>query len=367
MSESRTIVDVDVALYRVPLPDALGDARHGLHTHFELPVVRVTLADGSVGVGYTYTGGKGGRAICSVIAHELAPFLLGKNASGVEGLWEQMQWHVHYVGRGGITGFAISAVDIALWDLRARKADEPLWRLLGGTSNSTRAYAGAVDLNFPRDKLLRNVASYIEAGFDAVKIKLGQPTLREDLVRIEAVRRLIGPEVTFMVDANMGWTPDQAIRAARQMTPYDILWLEEPTLPEDYAAHARIAQEGGIAVAAGENLHTVTEFRDVLAIGHLDFPQPDASNVGGITGWLKVAQLAYAHNRPVCTHGMQELHVSLMAAMPHARFMEMHSFGIDRWTSRPLVVRDGCVTAPDTPGIGVAFDWDRLAAHRVAV
>jgi L-alanine-DL-glutamate epimerase-like enolase superfamily enzyme len=366
MSNTRKIIDIITEYYRIPLPEEMGDAKHGIHTHFELPVVKIVLEDGSEGVGYTYTGGLGGRSICAMIEYDLKPFLLGKDASCVEKLWEDMNWKVHYVGRGGISSFAISAIDIALWDLRAKKANEPLWKLLGGASNSTKCYAGAIDLNFPKDKLLSNIQRYLDQGFHAVKIKLGQETLQEDIERVAAVRDLIGPDVVFMVDANMKWTLETAIKAAKVLQQYDVLWLEEPTIPDDYDGYKRISAEGGLAIAAGENLHTIYEFQNMITRGNIDFPQPDASNIGGITGWLKVANLAFAHNLPVCTHGMQELHVSLMSAMPHASYLEVHSFPIDLYTTRPLVIQNGRAVAPNTPGTGVEFRWDILKEYKTS-
>jgi L-alanine-DL-glutamate epimerase-like enolase superfamily enzyme len=364
MSKVRKIMDIITEYYRIPLSVHMGDAKHGIHTHFELPIVRVIVEGGYEGVGYTYTGGVGGRAICNMIEHDLKPFLLGKDASCVEKLWEDMNWKVHYVGRGGIASFAISAIDIALWDLRAQKAEEPLWKLLGGSSNSTKAYAGAIDLNFTMEKLLENIQGYLNKGFHAVKIKLGQERLEQDMERVAAVRDLIGPDIAFMVDANMKWSVETAVKAAKQLKAFDVLWLEEPTIPEDYEGYHRISKEGGLAIAAGENLHTIYEFQNMIARGNIDFPQPDASNIGGITGWLKVANLAFAHNLPICTHGMQELHVSLMAAMPHASYLEVHSFPIDQYTTRPLVIKEGRAVAPDVPGTSVEFNRELLREYK---
>ncbi|MBY3619941.1 mandelate racemase/muconate lactonizing enzyme family protein [Acinetobacter sp. CUI P1] len=360
------IKEVITEYYRIPLPEIMEDAKHGLHTHFEVPIVKIRTDDGREGVGYTYTGGFGGKAICSLIANELTHILIGKDASCVESIWEKMNWGIHYVARGGLASFAIAACDIALWDLRAKKADEPLYKLLGGASNEVKCYGGAIDLNFPLEKLLLNNQKYLDMGLKAVKIKLGQKTLAEDVERVAAVRQLIGPDVAFMVDANMSWSVEKAIKAAREFLKYDILFLEEPTIPEDYAGYARIAEESGIAVAGGENLRTLTEFHHMLQYGHVDFPQPDASNVGGITGWLKVAHLTQAYNLSVSTHGMQELHVSLLAAMPNAGYLEMHSFPIDQYTTRPLVINkdNGMAIAPEVTGTGVTFDWDKLAPHK---
>ena len=359
------IAAVKAGHFRLPLPVPVGDSTHGDMTEFDLVTVRVVSDTGDEGLGYTYSVQVGGHAIRTLIEKDLTPLLLGGDPSLTEHLWETMWWRLHWPGRGGAVALAMSAVDIALWDLKGRSAGQPLWRLLGGHSPRVTAYAGGIDLNFTLEQLLEQTKGFLERGFRAIKMKVGRERLSEDVERVAAVRKLVGADFPLMADANMSWSVAQAIRASRALAEYDLFWLEEPTIPDDFDGHARIATEGALPIAAGENLHTLYEFQRLIAGGGVAFPEPDVSNIGGITVWMKVAHLAQAHNLPVTSHGVHDLHVSLLAAVPNASYLEIHGFGLDRFIRNPLVLKDGVAEAPERPGHGVSFDWEALEPHRV--
>lgn len=360
-----TIQEVRCDHYRVPLPVTLSDSTHGEITHFEVVAARIRDRDGAEGMGYTVTVGAGGSAIHALIRDDIAPLLMGEEADRIERLWKRMWWGLHYVGREGAAAFAMAAVDIALWDLKGRTLGVPLWRLLGGHDPEVRVYAGGIDLLFTIDALLAQTQDNLDKGFRAIKMKIGRASLAEDVERVAEMRRFLGEGFPLMADANMGWRVDQAIRASRALGPHDLYWLEEPTIPEDYAGFARIVAEGAVPIASGENLRTLYQFQALISAGGVDFPEPDVSNCGGITPWLKIAHLAEAHNLPLTTHGLHDVQVHLLAAIPNASYLEAHGFGLDRFIAEPLAIRDGLATAPERAGHGIAFDWAGLETLRV--
>jgi len=360
-----TIETIQADRFSIPLPETLSDSTHGEMSFFELVCVRIRDQDGAEGMGYTYTVGTAANAILTLIRDDLSSLVVGADASRIEDLWQRMWWHLHYAGRGGPASFALSAIDIALWDLKAKRIAQPLWRLLGGHNPEVLAYAGGIDLFFPLDKLLAQTQANLDKGFHAIKMKVGSDKLNEDLARVAAMRDFLGPDFPLMVDANMRWRVDQAIRAARALAEYRLVWLEEPTIPDDPLGHGRIAREGGLPIAAGENLHTLYEFRNLIAAGGVDFPEPDVSNCGGITVWMKVAHLAEANNLPVTSHGVHDLHVHLLAAVPNKSYLEVHGFGLERFIASPMSLTDtGHAIAPERPGHGIEFDWAGLEVYR---
>jgi L-alanine-DL-glutamate epimerase-like enolase superfamily enzyme len=360
-----TIAAVEADHFRIPLPVTLSDSTHGEMSEFALVTARIRDDHGAEGLGYTVTTGPAGHAIHALIEKDLAPLLIGADSDRIESLWEKMWWHTHYPGRGGTTAFAISALDIALWDLKGKRLETPLWRLLGGHDPCVAAYAGGIDLLFTLDELLQQTRDNLEKGFQAIKMKVGRDKLSEDVERVGAMRDFLGVDFPLMADANMHWRVDEAVRAARALQPFELVWLEEPIIPDDVPGHVKVASEGGVPIATGENFHTLHEFRQMIAAGGVQFPEPDISTCGGLTVALKVAHLAEAHNLPVTTHGVHDITVHLLAAVPNKSFLEVHGFGLDRFIAQPLRLGDdGKAEAPDRPGHGVELDWAGLETLR---
>jgi L-alanine-DL-glutamate epimerase-like enolase superfamily enzyme len=245
--------------------------------------------------------------------------------------------------------------------LEVRRAGE---RLLGGHDPLVPCYAGGIDLDLSIKDLLKQTDGNLEKGFRAIKMKVGRRRLAEDVERVAAMRKHLGEGFPLMADANMKWTADEAIRAARAFAPFDLVWLEEPIIPDDVAGHARVVREGGLPIAAGENLRSLWEFKQLVASGGVTYPEPDATNCGGVTPFMKIAHLAEAFNLPVTSHGAHDVTVHLLAACPNRSYLEAHGFGLDRYIAEPLVIKDGCAIAAERPGHGIGFDWGALERIR---
>ncbi len=359
------IDQVDVGLYKVPLSHTMQDSTHGDMSYFELITVRITDSDGAAGLGYSYGVNAGGAGISVLIDRYLRDVLVGQDADRIEHLWQKMWWTLHYAGRGGHATSAISAVDIALWDLLARRANQPLWKLFGGLDPKVPVYAGGIDLELSTEELLAQSDGFQAEGFRAIKMKVGRPDHREDVARVAAMREHLGDTFPLAADANMRWTADQAIKVARALQPFDLLWLEEPVIPDDFEGQARVLRDGGLPIAAGENWHTLYEFAHAIKIGAVTFVEPDVSNCGGYTVFNKIAALAEAANLPLTSHGVHDLTVQSLAAAPTRTYMEAHGFAMGDYMDQQMPIVDGFVTAPDLPGHGIDLDFSLLEKHRI--
>jgi L-alanine-DL-glutamate epimerase-like enolase superfamily enzyme len=329
----------------------------------ELITCQVETVDGIVGLGYTYTLGHGGAAVHAMLEAEVVPALIGNELTSPATAWNGLLWRLTWTGRSGISLMAIAAADIALWDAAARQAGEPLYRFLGAHREQIAAYGSGIDLAYTLDELLTEVRDFQERGFTAVKIKVGR-SYSEDIQRLRAVRTEVGPEVTVMVDANMGWNLAEAARRARAFEECEVAWLEEPLVPEDIDGHVELQRSTSIPLAAGETLFSPFEFKNYIQRGAIRILQPDVARVGGITAWLEVASLAHTFHLPLAPHFVQDIHVQLLCAVPNAMVLEYLPW-FDLFIEEPLHVEGGVARPPGRPGHGVTFKQDLLQPHRV--
>ncbi len=365
MGTESIIEDIKVGHYLIKLPKVLEDSMHGQMAGFEVITVQLTDADNFSGVGYTYTCGVNGGAIANILQREMAPHILQQDATKIEAIWKNLWWTFHYGGRGGPTVLAQSAIDIALWDLKAKRANLPLWQLLGGYDPKVPCYAGGIDLDLTPKELVEQTHQNIANGHRAIKMKVGREQLSEDVAKLEAMRAEFGFEMPLMVDANMKYTVDEAIRAANEFKRFDLVWFEEPIPPDDLAGHYRVLSEGGIPIATGENFRTLWEFKSAVDTGGVSFLEPDVTNCGGITPFMKIAHLAEAHHLPVTSHGAHDITVHLLAACPNRSYLEAHGFGLENYIEHPLIISEGLASVSERVGHGINFDWEKLESTRV--
>jgi L-alanine-DL-glutamate epimerase-like enolase superfamily enzyme len=275
-------------------------------------------------------------------------------------LWQRLL----YVGRGGLAAFAIAAIDIALWDLRGLRLGQPLYALLGAQPRDLPAYGSGVDLPKPLDELLRQVEGFVARGLPGVKVKLGRADPAEDEARVAAVRRLIGPDIDLMVDANMAWTADQALERGRRLEPYGLYWYEEPTIPEDVPGHARLARELKVPIAVGESLHSPHEFHRYIEAGAAAVIQIDPVTNGGITASLQALRLADAAGLQTSSHYTDELCAHLLCASRQPVYLEKHAFALDPYLEAPQAVVNGRVRPCTAAGTGLRFNPRAMAPYR---
>ncbi len=329
----------------------------------ETPIIRIHDADGAVGTGYSYTIGTGGPSIMKLIELTMAPALIGREATEIERIWRDLLFLTHATSVGAITSLALAAVDTALWDLKCRKAGQPLHRMAGGAQQRVPLYTTEGGwLHIDKEALVDDALQAQARGFGGSKIKIGRPHVSEDVARLEAVRNAVGPSFEIMTDANQRFTVDEAIRRARCLTPLDIAWLEEPLTADDLSGHVRLSQSTTLPVAVGESLYSHLHFREYLQRGACSIVQVDVARIGGITPWLKVAHLAECFNVPVCPHFLMELHVSLCAAVPNARWVE-YIPQLDTLTTEPMRIEQGHAIPSNDPGLGIAWDFAAIKAQ----
>ena len=345
----------------------IADSTHSI-THWGAPGVAIHTDTEHIGYGFSGTHAHlpTDRLIVDCITESFGPSLIGEDPREVLGLWEKLnnRSEIRWVGRAGITHLALGAIDIALWDLKAKQAEQPLWKLLGGSGgNKVEAYnTDGGWLNWPLETLIGDCKRMIEEeGYRAVKIKVGGPSANEDLRRVEAVRNALGPEVRIMTDANGRWSLPQAIQTAGKLADFDITWIEEPIYFDDLEGHQRLCESIATPVALGEQLYLATQFRDFVHAGAVHYVQPDVVRLAGITEWWQVADLAHCYRLPVVPHvgDMCQVHQHLSIAHPACKLLEYIPWLRD-WMQHPAEIKDGFYMTPDAPGAGMQPNAEAL-------
>jgi L-alanine-DL-glutamate epimerase-like enolase superfamily enzyme len=359
------IAAVDVRLVFLPLHAPISDAKVLTGRQKPLTEVAVLFAEieseaGHKGIGFSYSKRAGGPG---QYAHaiEVAPNLIGEDPNDIARIWDKLCWAGASVGRSGLATQAIAAFDIALWDMKAKRAGLPLAKLLGAYRDSVACYnTSGGFLSMDVAEIKERTSAVIERGVGGIKLKVGQPDPMIDIERIEAIRDHIGGNTALMIDANQQWDRPTAIRFGRIVEQYNLTWIEEPLDAYDAEGHARLAAELATPIATGEMLTSVAEHYELIRHDAVDFIQPDAPRVGGITQFLKILSLADHKGLKLAPHFAMEIHLHLAAAYPREGWVE-HFEWLEPLFNERLQIKDGRMIVPNRPGLGVTMS-DRTAA-----
>lgn len=320
--------------------------------------VEVETADGLVGHGLSWTPSVGPSAVQAFIDDELAPRVVGC-PSDPEAVWDSLWRAVHEAGGGGITTIALAGIDLALWDLTGLRTGRSLADLLGRGRDTVPVYGSGVNLHYTLDELAAQAQRFVAAGYDAVKVKVGSPDVGRDVERIAAVREIIGPHRVLMVDANQRWSVEDAVRAIDMLAPFGLGWVEEPLLADDLSGYRRLRGLVEARIALGENLHTIHRFRDFLEAGVVDVVQPNVVRVGGITPFLRIAELAEARGAELAPHLLPELSGPLalhFEGIARVEAVEGATFdALGALAGTPIEIGGGRLTASHRAGLGLAL------------
>jgi L-alanine-DL-glutamate epimerase-like enolase superfamily enzyme len=332
----------------------------------EFVILELGTDQGLVGLGLTFFGGALTPALKAAV-DSLAGLIVGDDPTQVEAVTAKCRRAAGSSGPGGIFALALSAVDIACWDLKGKALGRSVCSLLGGLRDRVPTYAsGALMRPHSLDYLAKAGPRLRDMGFRQMKMQCGsEPTLGASIERVRVMREAIGPDVDLMCDINQLWSVNQAIEVGRRIEPYQLFWLEDPTAHDDYPGLARIADALGTPIAAGEYHYGIVPFRHLLEARSIDIVMIDLLRVGGITQWMKVAGMAEAFNLPVVSHLIPEFHVHLVAAIPNGLTVEYMPWTLRLFEETPALDK-GHLVVPSRPGLGLAFDQDAIKRYQVA-
>jgi L-alanine-DL-glutamate epimerase-like enolase superfamily enzyme len=352
-----TIVGLRTTPLTAPMPRPWVPAAPWLH----LVRVDIECSDGVTGTGFSWTPTIGAAAVRALLDTDIAGYVVGRRAEARQ-LWPALWEHLHEAGGAGVTTIAMAGVDLALWDAAGRRSGLPLADALGRVRDSVGVYGSGVNLHYTLDELVAQARRWVDTGYDAVKIKVGRPDVAEDVDRVTAVREAIGPDRRLMIDANQRWELPTALAALELLAPLDPHWIEEPLRSDDTLGYVDLRRElaasSGIPVALGENVHTAHRFGELARLGAADILQPNVVRVGGITPFLRIAEIVDEHGLRLAPHLLPELSGQLAMVVRQETEVErvedadLDVLGLLSGQS-PVRFAGARLTAPGSPGIGV--------------
>ena len=329
----------------------------------DILLIRIRAGNGLLGCGYAFAFGSADLAPVLASANSLCASLVGEDASKTERLWARMMRSLALVGASGPTLSALSAIDIALWDLAGQACGRPVADMLGGARDAIPVYGSNGSLQLSVDELVAEAMGFARLGYPAYKFKVGGG-LAQDLKRLRTVREAVGPSFKLIADGTQQWSPKEAIRVAHALAPYDLWWLEEPVNAQDIEGCAEVRRAVPMDIATGETNFGVAECARLLQRGAADILMPNLQRVGGITGWRKVAAMAELHRVPMASHVYGEIGVHLMCGVPNALTLEV----VPWWPklfNESLSIEDGMASPPSRPGLGLTLNNALIDAYSV--
>lgn len=359
------ITKMEVHAYSKPYDTPISNGKYTYYTT-DIVICLVHTDEGFTGIGWTH-----GDEITYTAAKRIEPYLIGEDPINVERIWEKI-YLPKIFGRKGLATRAISAVDIALWDIRGKVAQLPLYKMLGGYRSEVPVYVagGYYESGKSNRKLQEEMEENLAKGVKAIKMKIGRVTIKEDIKRIEDVKNSVGPEVEVLVDANNAYSRMDALKIGSALDELGVYWFEEPISCDDFEGSAILVDRLKTPIAAGENEYTRYGFKDMVQAKSVNVVNADAQILGGITEWKKVADYVSAHNIPIAPHGDQEIHVHLVAAVANGLIVEYYDTNTnvlrDRmFKNKTQLNPNGTVSPSELPGIGVELDLDAIKEFKV--
>jgi len=358
------ITGFETTILKVPEDEPLANMPEAEGRFRPVVILRLRTDNGLEGIGLTFYGGAMTGSLCKAV-DELAELSVGADPMRVEAVIESLRATGDSAGPGGIFSLALSAIDTALWDIKGKALEQPLWKLLGGHRDRVPTYAsGALRRGLTDDQAAQAARTLVEKGFTQMKTQMalpGNPTPADEIRRVRTVREAVGPDITLMCDINQRWRPEQAIDIGSRVEDVALFWLEDVTTADDYQGLARVTAALNTPIAGGEYLYGIRPFRQMIEARSVDIVMVDIVRAGGVTPWMKIAAMAEAFNLPIVSHVMPEILVHLVAACPNGLTVEYMPWMLALYEETPAI-ENGELVLPDKPGLGLKFDEKAITA-----